>query len=187
MQEEIDMYMEMGKESMEKTIDHLQSELKKVRTGRASASMFSGLLVEYYGAQTPLPQLASVSVSDARTIAIQPFDKSMLSEIERAIFSANMGITPQNNGETIRINIPPLTEDRRRGIVKQVKALGEDAKVSIRSGRKELMDAIKKAVKDGYSEDAGKKSEADAQTMVTNFTAKVDKIIEIKEKEVMTV
>ncbi|MEZ4984980.1 MAG: ribosome recycling factor [Saprospiraceae bacterium] len=159
MQEDVDFYFQSARESMEHSLEHLGKELAKVRTGKANANLVSGLFVSYYGSDTPLNQVANVSVADARTIVIQPWEKSMIAPIEKAIFEANLGVTPQNDGEVVRITIPPLTEDRRRDLVKVAKGYGEDAKVSIRNARKELMDAIKQAVKSGYPEDAGKKAE----------------------------
>ena len=128
MSEDIEVYLGKGKDDMQKALDHLQTELSKIRTGKASPSMVSGLLVDYYGSPTPLNQVANVSSADARTLAIQPWEKSMLSAIEQAIFAANLGITPMNDGEFVRITIPPLTEERRRELVKQAKHLGEEAK-----------------------------------------------------------
>lgn len=185
--EGIDEYIDKGKSDMNDAIDHLQRELLKVRTGKASPSMLSGVLVDYYGAKTPLAQVANVSASDARTINIQPWEKSMLAVIEKAIFEANLGITPMNDGETVRLSIPPLTEDRRRDLVKQCKALGEDGKVSLRNTRHKLMDYIKKEVKDGYPEDAGKKKEDEVQNLVNSFGKRIDEIIASKEKDIMTV
>lgn len=185
--EGIEEYIEKGKAHMADAIEHLQRELLKVRTGKASPAMLSGILVDYYGSQTPLTQVANVSASDARTISIQPWEKNMLSVIEKAIFEANLGITPMNDGETVRLNIPPLTEDRRKDLVKQCKALGEDGKVSLRNARHKMMDFIKKEVKDGYPEDAGKRKEEEVQNMVNSFGKKIDDIISAKEKDIMTV
>jgi ribosome recycling factor len=149
--------------------------------------MLDGLLVAYYGSPTPLKQVANVNTADARTIVIQPWEKNMLGPIERAIFEANFGITPQNDGEVVRLIIPPLTEDRRRDLVKQVKQLGEDAKVSIRNSRRDAINSIKKEVKDGYPEDAGKRREGEIQELTDKYTAKVDKMLEVKEEDIMTV
>ena len=187
MQDEINMAIEIAEESMENSIEHLKKELIKIRTGKASPAMLNGLRVPYYGNLTPLNQVANVATSDARTIVIQPWEKSMLGPIEKVIFEANMGLTPQNDGEMIRLNIPPLTEDRRKDLVKQAKALGEEAKVSIRSGRHKAMEQIKKAIKDGYPEDAGKKKEGKVQELTDNFSKKVDELIDAKEKDIMTV
>lgn len=187
MSEDINSYLSKGKASMEGSIDHLGKELVKIRAGKANVSMLSGIKVEYYGNPTPLSQVANVSTPDSKTLAIQPWEKPMLANIEQAIFAANLGLTPMNDGEFVRITIPPLTEERRRDLVKQAKAAGEDAKVSIRNARQKLMDFIKKEVKDGYPEDAGKKMEEEVQKSVKDFAAKIDALIEQKEKDIMTV
>lgn len=172
---------------MEESIEHLQREMVKVRTGKASTSTFNGILVDYYGSPTPLNQVANVAVADAKTITIQPWEKTMLGPIEKAIFEANLGLTPMNDGELIRITIPPLTEERRRELGKKVKQLGEDAKVSIRNSRKMGMDAIKKAVKAGYPEDAGKRKEDEVQKSTDAFSSKINALVEAKDKEIMKV
>lgn len=187
MQEEIDLAMEILNESMESKIEHLNKELGKIRTGKATPSMLGGIMIDYYGASTPLTQVANVSTSDSRTLAIQPWEKSMLSPIEKAIFEANMGFTPMNDGEMIRITIPPLTEERRKELVKMAKSSGEDSKVSMRSARQKAMDAVKAAVKNGYPEDAGKKTEGDIQDIINSSTKKVDQIVSDKEGDIMTV
>lgn len=176
-----------GYELMDKSLEHLDEELGKVRAGKASPAMMGSLMVEYYGSSTPLTQVASVTSSDARTLAIQPWEKNMLGPIERAIFEANMGFTPMNNGEVIMITVPPLTQERRQLLVKQSKALGEDAKVAIRTTRQKLMDAIKKEVKDGYPEDAAKRKEGEVQKHVDHCTDKIGKYLDAKEKDIMTV
>jgi len=186
-QEEVKKYVTDAKESMQDSIEHLQKELLKVRTGKASPAMVADLIVPYYGNPTPLNQVANVSSLDSRTLAIQPWEKSMLAPIEKAIFEANLGITPQNDGEVVRLAIPALTEERRKGLVKQIKSLGEDAKVSLRNARHKAMDQIKKAVKDGYPEDAGKRIENEIQELTDSFSGKVDKLIESKEKDIMTI
>lgn len=183
----MNQHIQEAKEGMEHALDHLYNELIKIRTGKASPEMLAGLSVDYYGSQTPLNQVSNVSTSDSKTIVIQPWEKSMLAVIEKAIFEANMGFTPQNNGEIILITVPPLTEDRRRELVKLSKHLGEEAKVSIRNSRHKAMDFIKKAVKDGYPEDAGKRKEAEVQELTNKYTQKVDDILDAKEKEIMTV
>jgi ribosome recycling factor len=172
---------------MSGSIDHLQKELGKVRAGKANPAMVADLFVSYYGNPTPVNQVANVSTSDARTIVIQPWEKSMLSAIERSIFEANLGVTPQNDGEVIRISIPPLTEERRKDLVKAAKSLGEEAKVSIRNNRRDAMDQIKKSVKDGFPEDMGKRIETNIQELTDNFTEKIDKLVSAKEKEIMTI
>jgi len=185
--DEINLLIMTAQEAMDKTIEHLKYELAKVRTGKASTSLVSDILVNYYGSMTPMSQVANVSVSDARTITIQPWEKNMLSVIEKSIFEANLGITPMNDGEYIRLAIPPLTEERRRDLVKSAKALGEDAKIGIRSARHRALDGIKKEVKDGYPEDAGKSRESEIQDMVNTASKTVDDLVAAKEKDVMTV
>lgn len=147
--EAIDLILMEAEEAMSNSLEHLKYELAKVRTGKANATLVNDIKVEYYGSKSPINQVANVSLSDARTISIQPWEKSILSAIERAIFEANIGITPRNDGEKIHLSIPPLTEERRRDLVKKAKALGEDAKVGVRNVRKTAMDAVKKEVKNG--------------------------------------
>jgi ribosome recycling factor len=187
MSEEVELLMDELKEGMEKSIKHLQDELIKIRTGKASPSMLGGLRVDYYGSPTPLNQVANVGAADAKTLTIQPWEKGMLAKIEKSIFEANLGLTPMNNGEIILINIPPLTEDRRRDLVKRAKALGEDAKVGLRSSRKKAMDFVKDLVKDGYPEDAGKRLENTVQDTVNAYGKKVDDMVDAKEKDIMTI
>ncbi len=187
MEETLEGMMIKGKEMMDKSIDHLKDELIKIRAGKASPAMLNGILVEYYGNDTPLNQVANISTPDSRTVSIQPWEKSMLGPIEKAIFAANLGVTPMNDGEFVRINIPPLTEERRRDLVKQAKSLVEEAKVSLRSARHKVIDFIKKEVKDGYPEDAGKRKEQEVQDMVDAHTEVIEKLIEAKEKDIMTV
>lgn len=185
--ETIESTISKGTAEMDKTISHLQEELAKIRSGKASPAMLSGIMVSYYGAPTPMSQVANISTPDGRTLSIQPWEKSLLGEIEKAIFEANLGLTPMNDGEFVRISIPPMTEERRKELVKQAKALGEDAKVSLRNSRHKMMEFIKKEVKDGYPEDEGKKKEDNVQTQVTKFGKKIDDIISAKEKDIMTV
>lgn len=187
MDEELEIALDLSKESMDSSIEHLKKELLKINTGKASPNLVSDLMVNYYGSPTPLKQVANVSKSDMRTLVIQPWEKSSLAPIEKAIFEANLGVTPMNDGELIRIVIPPLTEDRRKLLTKQAKAKGEEAKVSIRNARKEAMDAIKKAVKDGFSEDAGKREEQNVQETTNNYGKKIDELVEAKSKDIMTV
>ena len=182
MQEDIDLILEMAQEGMHDSLDHLGQELKKIRAGKASPAVLEGVMVEYYGSPTPLKQVANVSTSDARTLVIQPWEKTMLAPIEKAIFNANLGFTPMNDGEVVRINIPVLTEERRREYVKRAKGYGEDAKVSIRNHRREAMDGVKKAVKDGYPEDAGKRVEGQVQDLTDKHSKKVEEMIDAKEK-----
>lgn len=187
MEETIESYLKKGKELMDHAIDHLSKELVKIRAGKASPSMLSGIMVEYYGNPTPLTQVSNIGTPDSRTISIQPWEKSILGVIEKAIFEANLGLTPMNDGEFIRIGVPPLTEERRIDLVKQAKGLGEEAKVSLRNDRHKMMDFIKKEVKDGYPEDAGKRREEEVQNMTNDYAKKVDALIEAKEKDIMTV
>ncbi len=172
---------------MNSSIEHLQFELSKVRTGKASTNLLADIAVNYYGSMTPVSQVASVSTADARTIVIQRWEKNMLRPIENAVFEAEIGITPMNDGDVIRLTVPPLTEERRRDLVKQAKHHGEEAKVGIRSVRHKALESIKKAVKDGYPEDAGKDKEENVQNLVNKFSKMVDHLIEVKEKDVMQV
>ena len=183
----MDLYVSMADEAMDHSITHLENELLKVRTGKAAPNMLSGIMVPYYGSSTPLNQVANVTKADARTLTIQPWEKTMLAPIEKAIFEANLGVTPQNDGEIVRITIPPLTEDRRRDLVKRAKALGEDAKVSVRNARRDAMDGIKKAVKDGYPEDAGKRREDEVQQKTDNHIKRIDQMLDAKEEDIMTI
>ena len=187
MEEELEMLIEICKDSMNEAVARLKRELLKINTGKASPAMVSDILVNYYGSPTPLKQVANVSKSDMRTLVIQPWEKASLGPIEKSIFEANIGITPMNDGELIRLVIPPLTEERRKLLGKKAKAVGEEAKVSVRSARKDAMDAIKKAVKDGYPEDAGKREEDNIQEMTNNFGKKIDTLVAAKAKDIMTV
>lgn len=174
-------------EAMESAVDHLNKELVKIRTGKAAPAMLSSIQVDYYGSPTPLNQVANVGTADARTLTIQPWEKSMLAPIEQAIFAANLGLTPMNDGEIVRIMIPPLTEERRKDLVKQAKALGEDAKISLRSARHKIMDAIKKEVKDGYPEDAGKRDEESMTKQLNHFSERIEKLVQAKETDILKV
>lgn len=187
MHQEIMDHIELAQMSMDESIDFLEKELVKIRAGKASPTMLSGINVDYYGSKTPLNQVANIIVSDSKTLSIQPWEKPMIANIEQAIFAANIGLTPMNNGEMVIINIPPLTEERRKSMVKQVKQLGEDAKVSLRTIRHKAMDFIKKAVKGGYSEDQGKRREEEVQKMVNGYGDKINKLVDSKEKDIMTI
>ncbi len=176
-----------AKEKMSKAIAHLEEELRNFRAGKANPSVFNSVVVDYYGSPTPIPQVASVTTPDAKTILIQPWEKKLIAAIEKAIMDANLGFTPQNNGEQIRINIPALTEERRKELVKQAKAEGENAKVSIRNARRDVVDAHKKYQKDGLPEDVCKDAETTIQKETDAFNKKVEEIIAAKEKEIMTV
>lgn len=183
----IDNLAASAKALMVKSLDHLQEELKKIRAGKANPSMLSGIMVDYYGNPTPLSQVANVSAPDSKTISIQPWEKPLLADIEQAIFAANMGLTPMNDGEFVRISIPPLTEERRKELVKQSKAAGEESKIGLRNARQKLMEVIKTEVKDGYPEDAGKKKEAEVEAMVKDYSTKIEAILQAKEKDILTV
>jgi ribosome recycling factor len=173
--------------TMNKAIAHLESELSKIRAGKATPSMLDGIMVDYYGNPTQLSQVANISILDARTISIQPWEKSMLQPIERGIMAANIGITPQNDGTNIRLFLPPLTEERRKELVKKCNGEGEQAKVSIRNIRRDAIEQIKKLQKDGTSEDECKDSEASVQDATDKFIALVEKHLVAKEKEIMAV
>lgn len=187
MEPTIDSTIDQGKKAFDKVLDHLKDELQKIRAGKASPVMLKGLVVDYYGTPTQLTQVANVTTPDARTLSIAPWEKSMLSPIEQSIFAANLGLTPMNDGEQIRISIPPLTEERRIDLAKQCKSLGEDAKISIRTARHKMIDFIKKEVKDGYPEDAGKRKESEVEQMLKDITKRIEDFLAAKEKEIMTV
>ncbi|MBL7924839.1 MAG: ribosome recycling factor [Bacteroidia bacterium] len=172
---------------MQKAITHLESELVKIRAGKASPSMLDGVLVDYYGSMTPLSQVANINTPEARTIVIQPWEKSLIKAIEKAIIDSNLGLTPANDGLLIRISVPPLSEERRKDLVKRAKAEGEHAKVGIRNLRRDANENIKKAQKSGLPEDVAKEAEAKTQKITDDYIAKVDKHLEAKEKEIMTV
>ena len=187
MLEEINSGLTKAKEEMEEAIAHLLRELSKIRAGKANPAMLNGIMIDYYGNPTPINQVANISTPDAKMISIQPWEKKMIGAIEQGIFAANLGVTPQNNGESIIINIPPLTEERRIALVKSVKNYGEDAKISFRSSRHKIMDVIKKAVKDGFSEDAGKRQEEEVEKLVKHYYEESVKLIAAKEKDIMTI
>jgi ribosome recycling factor len=172
---------------IQKSIEHLETNLLGIRAGKASPALFNNVMVDYYGSQTPITQVASITSPDARTILVQPWEKKMIATIEKAIMQANLGFTPQNNGETIRINIPPLTEERRNEFVKQSKHEGENARVSIRTARRAAIETIKKLQKEGLSEDLAKDFEAEMQKIVDSYNKSVDTILEKKEKEILAV
>ncbi|WP_420316419.1 ribosome recycling factor [Ekhidna sp.] len=183
--EEIDIYLDTAKEMMESAVQHTLDEFSKIRAGKAMPNMLDGVEVEYYGTMTPLNQVAGVTTPDARTLSVKPWEKAMLQEIERAIINSNLGFNPQNDGEQIRINIPPLTEERRTNLMKQVKAEAEKGKISIRNARKETNDSLKKL--DGVSEDLIKNAEDEVQKLTDNYTNKIDSLVESKEKDIMTI
>lgn len=187
MTEEIKSILDFTRGAMDKAIQHLNVEFSKIRAGKASPSMLDGLLVDYYGAMTPLNQAANVNTPDARTLVIQPWDKKLISGIEKAIMESNLGLNPQNDGEVIRLNVPPLTEERRKQLVKTCKTEAENSKISIRNIRKESNEKVKKLQKDGLAEDLAKDAEASVQQITDQFIARVDEVAAVKEKEIMTV
>ncbi len=187
MEDDVQLLLESAEEKMQKAIDHLDRELGKIRAGKANPKMLDGIMVEYYGTMTPLQQVASVNTPDPRTIAVQPWERGMIGPIEKAIMNANLGMNPDNNGELVRINVPPLTEERRQSLVKQVKKEGEDARISIRNARRDAINDLKKLKKDGLPEDMEKDAEDQAQKLTDQFTKKVDDLLEKKEKDIMTV
>jgi ribosome recycling factor len=187
MNEEIDFILDSTEESMSGSIAHLEKEFLNIRAGKASPAMLGGVFVDYYGSQTPLGQVSNINVPDARTITIQPFEKSMLQPIEKAIMVANIGFNPMNNGDVIIISVPPLTEERRRDLTKQAKAEAEDAKIGIRNARQEANKDIKKLEKEGTSEDVCKTAEDEVQTLTNTYIRKIDEILAHKEAEIMKV
>lgn len=184
MNEEIKFIIDTTKEAMDAAIKHLEKQLVNIRAGKASPAMLGSVMVDYYGSQTPLNQVANVNTPDGRTISVQPWEKSMLQEIERGIMLANLGFNPMNNGEMIIINVPPLTEERRKQLAKQAKAEAEDAKIGVRNARKDAMNDIKKV---DVSEDVQSNAEIDVQELTDSYVKKIDSILDIKEKEIMTV
>ena len=184
MEVEISKLEEIIDNQMKDSLHHLQQELSKIRAGKASTAMLEGIRVQAYGIPSPLKSTASVSTADAKTLVIQPWDKAMLAPIEKAIFEANLGLTPMNDGEVVRINVPPLTEERRKSLAKAARGLGEDAKIGIRGARQKAMDAIKKEVKNGYPEDAGKRMEATIQSLTGDYNKKVEEMLDAKEKDI---
>jgi ribosome recycling factor len=187
MNEEVQLIFEMTKERMEKAIEHLDNELMRIRAGKANVHILDGIMVEYYGTPTPLNQVSNISTPDAKTIMIQPWEKTMIDPIEKALMNSNVGITPANNGEVIRLAIPQLTEERRKDLVKQVKNEGENARVSIRNSRRDANDEYRQMQKNGLSEDETKTAEDHIQKLTDDFTEKVDKYVEAKEEDIMTI
>jgi ribosome recycling factor len=187
MTEDISPIIATSEDHMKKAISHLESELIKIRAGKANPQIIEGIVVDYYGSPVPINQVANVSVVDARTLSIQPWEKNMLQPIERAIIAANIGINPQNDGALIRLFLPPLTEERRKELVKKCQAEGEHSKVAIRNIRRDAIEHIKKLQKNGLSEDAAKDAEADMQQVTDKFITVVEKHLSTKEKEIMAV
>jgi ribosome recycling factor len=187
MSEDLDLIKMDTESTMKKAISHLEAELVKIRAGKANPNMLDGIVAEYYGSPTPISQIANISVLDARTISVQPWERNMLQPIERAIIASNIGINPQNDGNFIRLFLPPLTEERRKELVKRCNAEGENAKVSIRNIRRDSIEQIKKLQKDGLSEDAAKEAEIEMQELTNRFISLIEKHLEAKEKEIMVV
>lgn len=187
MTEELQMIFDEVKEQMAKAISHLETELQKIRAGKAHPSMLDSIMVEYYGSMTPLKQIANVSTPDPRTITVQPWEKSAIDTIATAIVNANLGLNPQNNGDLIIINVPSLTEERRKDLTKRVRSEGEHARVSIRNARKEANDMIKAEEKGGLSEDIAKTAEGKVQELTDTYNKKVEEVLDNKEKDIMTV
>lgn len=184
---EVKTYTEPAEESMELAVAYLDEALAHIRAGKANPKILDGIRVDYYGSQAPISNVANVAVPDARTITITPWEKSMFKEIEKAIINSSLGIMPENNGEVIRISIPPLTEDRRKQLVKQSKSEAENAKVSVRNARREAIEGLKKAIKQGMSEDVEKDGEAVVQKLHDKYLKKIDELFAAKEKEILTV
>lgn len=187
MSDELNIITESAQENMDRAISHLETELVKVRAGKAHPNLVDGIVVDYYGTPTLISQVGNVSVADARTLTIQPWEKNMLQPIERAIIAANIGINPQNDGNIIRLFMPPLTEERRKELVKRAQGEGEHSKVAIRNIRRDAMEAVKKLQKNGLSEDVCKDAEKNIQETTDRYIALVDKHLAAKEKEIMTV
>ena len=184
---EVKTYLEPAEEKMELAVAYLDEALAHIRAGKANTKILDGIRVDYYGSQAPISNVANVAVPDARTITITPWEKSMFKEIEKAIINSALGITPENNGDVIRLSIPPLTEDRRKALVKQSKAEAETAKVSVRNARRDAIEGLKKAIKQGMPEDVEKDAEAHVQKLHDKFMKRIDEIFAAKEKEILTV
>ncbi len=187
MNEDVELILEETKDRMHKAVEHLEHELARLRAGRATPALLDGITVDYYGVYSPLSQVSNINTPDPKTILIQPWEKTMLGVIEKAIMAANIGLTPVNNGEVIRINIPPLTQERRQQLVKQVRNEGETAKISIRNARKWANDELKQLLKSGLPEDTEKDAADKVQDMTNDYSSKIDKVMALKEKDVMTV
>lgn len=184
---EVKEYLQNAEDSMQLAVDYLDDTLGHIRAGKASTRLLDGIKVDYYGTMSPISNVANISVPDARTIAITPWEKSMFKEIEKAIINSSLGVTPENNGEVIRISIPPLTEDRRKQLVKQSKEEAEKAKVSVRNARRDAIEGLKKELKNGLSEDNEKDAEAQVQKLHDKYMKKIDEVFSAKEKEILTV
>lgn len=184
---EIQPILDAAKEKMSQTIVYLEEELANIRAGKATTNVLNGVMVDYYGTLSPVSQVATVTVPDAKTVLVAPWDKKLIPMIEKAILVSNIGLTPSNNGEQIRLSIPPVTEERRKELVKQVKAEGETARISLRNARRDAVDSFKKAQKDGMPEDMAKDGEEGAQRLTDKYSKKIDELLAAKEKEIMTV
>lgn len=187
MTEEIKLYLDEATELMDKAVEHVGYEFNKIRAGKAMPSMLDGLMVEYYGTPTPINQVATINTPDARTIMVKPWEKKSLADIERAIVNSDLGLNPQNDGEVVRLNIPPLTEERRRNLVKQAKNEAENGKISLRNIRKDTNNSIRQLLEESTSEDDVKEGELAVQEITDKHSAKIDSVLEKKEKEIMTV
>ncbi|MBG8552971.1 ribosome recycling factor [Hymenobacter guriensis] len=187
MDEEIKFYLDEAEESMSKSLQHTGTELSRIRAGKASPAMLEGLRVDYYGTPTPISQVANIAAPDARTLFIKPWEKNMVGEIVKAIKNSDLGLNPQSDAEGVRLNIPPMTEERRRDLVKQVKTESESGKVRIRGIRKDVNDSLRKLLKEGASEDAVKDAEAKVQKATDSYIVKIDDLVSKKEAEIMTI
>jgi len=187
MTEELSMIYDEFKEANQKSLNHLENELLKIRAGKASPAMLNSVMVEYYGSMTPLQQVANVNTIDARTIIVQPWEKPLINDIAKGIINANLGLNPQSNGEQLIIAVPPLTEERRRDLVKRAKTESENAKIGIRNNRKDALDMIKDLKSEGLSEDMSKDAEEEVQKITNSYIKKVDELLELKEKDIMTI
>ncbi len=184
---EVKEIISAAEEKMARSIEHLKDEMANIRAGKASPNVLNGVMVSYYGNQTPINQVDSVAVPDARTITILPWDKKMIPVIEKAILDANIGLTPSNNGEHVRLTIPPLTEERRKQLVKQVRAEGEQARVGVRNARRDAIEVLRKEQKNGMPEDVVKDGEEKMQKSTDKFSKLIDEVLDAKEKEILTV
>ena len=185
--EELELIIDAAKEGMHSAFEHLEKELAKVRAGKSSPAMLDSVKIDYYGTISPISQVANITTPDAKTIFVQPWDKSVLPTIEKAIMAANLGFNPANNGEIIRIMVPPLTEERRKQLAKQIKSTGENSKVVVRNERRDAIEELKKLKKDGFSEDDTKDAEQQVHKIHEDYIKKIDDVIALKEKEIMTV
>ena len=185
--EEIELFLDEAKELMQKAVDHTAAELVKIRAGKAMPNLLDGIMVQYYGSPTPLPQVSSVTTPDARTLAIKPFERKLISDIEKAIINSDLGLAPQNNGEIIMLTIPALTEERRINLVKQAKQECEHGKISLRTVRKDTNESLRKLQKDGAPEDAVKRAEDQVQKLTDQYSSKLDEMLAKKETDIMKV